>query len=87
MQLCRLTRRQHRRAETHLAWLYGRDDGGIDEGFRPFGSVFDERLPLSRQADKLLLLFVKVRVHAMLEVGWSRDLDTGLLLFGEHDGG
>lgn len=72
---------------SHLAWLYSSDDSHVDEGFGPFGRVFDERLPLPRQPDKLLLLLVKVCMHAMLEVRGSGDLDTRLLLFGEHDGG
>ena len=71
----------------HLAWLYSSDDGRIDEGFGPLRRVFNERLPLPRQPDKLLLLLVEVCVHAVLEVRRRRDLDTRFLLLGEHDGG
>lgn len=72
---------------SHLARLYSSDDSRVDKGFGPFGGVFDERLPLPRQPDKLLLLLIKVCMYAMLKVGRSGDLDTRLLLFGEHDGG
>lgn len=71
----------------HLSRLYSSDDGRVDEGLGPLRRVFDERLPLPRQPDELLLLLVEVRVHAVLEVGRSRDLDTRLLLFSKHDGG
>lgn len=54
-----------------LARLDSGDNSRVDEGFGPFGRVFDERLPLPRQPDKLLLMLVKVCVHAMLKVGWS----------------
>lgn len=67
--------------------LHGSDYGGVDERLGPFGRVLDEGLPLAGQAHKLLLLFVKVCVHAVLKVGRRRDLDARLLLLGEHGGG
>lgn len=73
--------------ETHLAWLHSSNNSGIDKRFGPLGRVFDERLPLPRQSDKLLLLLVKVGVDTMLKVGRSRDLDARLLLLGKHGGG
>lgn len=71
----------------HLSWLHSGDDRGVDERFGPLGRVLDERLPLPRQPHKFLLLLIEVRVHAVLEVGRSRDLDARLFLLGEHDGG
>lgn len=70
----------------HLARLYSRDAGDVDEGLGSFGRVFDERMPLPRQPNELLLLLVKVCVHTVLKVGRSGDLDARLFLFGEHDG-
>lgn len=74
-------------ARADLARLHGRDDRGVDEGFGPLGRVLDQALPLPRQPHKLLLLLVEVGVHAVLEVGGRRDLDTLLLLFTEHGDG
>lgn len=74
-------------SDKDLVGLHGGDDRGVDEGFGPLGRVLDERLPLPRQPDELLLLLVKVCVDAVLEVGRGGDLDTRLLLLGEHGGG
>lgn len=67
----------------HGSQLDGGDVGGVHHGLRPVGRVRQQALPLLRQAGELLLARVEARVHAVLEVGRSRDLQP-LLLLPEH---
>lgn len=60
--------------------LDGGDAGGVHQGLGPASRLLDQALPLAGQPRELLLVLVEARVHAVLEVGWRRDLDPFLLL-------
>lgn len=64
----------------HGSQLDGGDVGGVHHGLRPVGRVRQQALPLLRQPGELLLARIEARVHAVLEVGRSRDLQPLLLL-------
>jgi len=65
------------------AVLDGGDADGVHQRLGALGRLLDDALPLPWQPRELLLLLVVARVHAVLEVGGSRDLEA-LFLLAEH---